>query len=162
MGREAKEEDDGRLSILRHVFWSDLFLSKDSVWCVRYRRCCHSLQVSSYFLLGLVLFLALPTVITSSPHGRLEVFLGVESTVIVSRLFFGQMGIRIGYRSDPVRLVSRAAQSLALLLFNSLTISIFQPSGPSFKRQPQPIFWPPWPWMHDGTFAITSARLSWP
>jgi hypothetical protein len=40
------------------------------------------------FILGLVLFLALPTVITSSSHGRLEVFSGVEITADFISYFF--------------------------------------------------------------------------
>ena len=37
---------------LRRVFWSD-FLFGDYVWCLGYGGCWYTLQVSSYFLLGL-------------------------------------------------------------------------------------------------------------
>jgi len=69
---------------------------------------------------GFIFSLALPAVITSSSDGRLEVFFGVGTTAIASRLFLGPGGLN----PDQTRCISFSGlhQCSALILFNNLQL----------------------------------------
>ena len=84
-------------------------------------------------LLGWVhLFFGVPTVITSSSDGRLEVFLwSWKHGDCISSFPLARW---VESRSDPVYFVSRAAPMLCSCFVQQLTISSHQSSNVSFKR----------------------------
>ena len=134
MGREAKEEVDGCLNVLRRVFLVQLLIQR--LWLVSWiwRVLVYSpglflllARVGSSFLWRYQLSLPRP------PMVDWKVFFGVESTAIASRLSLGQMDIRAGFRSGLVCFVFRAAPMFCSYIIQRLTISSDQSSSFTFK-----------------------------